>query len=98
MHQLYDHQYWRIKNYGKLETSTYTQVEYSGTGRALVAKYGLKELRGIVLRSKISCETSVCKTGCITHLVYVDGSRCDERVGLRRTSWAQLGKAPLQGR
>ena len=30
------------------------------------------------------------------HLVYVDESGCDKRVGFRRTGWAPIGKAPLQ--
>ncbi|KAJ5333178.1 uncharacterized protein N7506_006961 [Penicillium brevicompactum] len=30
------------------------------------------------------------------HLVYVDDSGCDKRVGFRRTGWAPLGKSPLQ--
>jgi transposase len=30
------------------------------------------------------------------HLVYVDESGCDKRVGFRRTGWSPLGTAPLQ--
>jgi hypothetical protein len=30
------------------------------------------------------------------HLIYVDESGCDKRVGFRRTGWAPLGRAPLQ--
>ena len=30
------------------------------------------------------------------HLVYVDESGCDKRVGFRRTGWSPLGVAPLQ--
>jgi hypothetical protein len=30
------------------------------------------------------------------HLVYVDESGCDKRIGFRRTSWAPLGVAPVQ--
>lgn len=30
------------------------------------------------------------------HLVYVDESGCDKRVGFRRTGWAPLGVAPVQ--
>ena len=30
------------------------------------------------------------------HLVYVDESGCDKRVGFRRTGWSPLGKAPVQ--
>lgn len=30
------------------------------------------------------------------HLVYVDESGCDKRIGLRRTSWSPLGVVPVQ--
>jgi transposase len=30
------------------------------------------------------------------HLVYVDESGCDKRVGFRRTGWSPLGQAPVQ--
>ncbi|KAJ5917546.1 hypothetical protein N7466_011100 [Penicillium verhagenii] len=30
------------------------------------------------------------------HLVYVDESGCDKRIGFRRTGWSPLGTAPLQ--
>lgn len=30
------------------------------------------------------------------HLVYVDESGCDKRIGFRRTGWAPLGVAPVQ--
>jgi transposase len=30
------------------------------------------------------------------HLVYVDESGCDERIGFRRTAWSPLGVAPVQ--
>jgi len=30
------------------------------------------------------------------HLIYVDESRCDNRVGFRRTGWSPLGLTPLQ--
>jgi transposase len=30
------------------------------------------------------------------HLVYVDESGCDERIGSRRTGWSPLGKTPVQ--
>lgn len=30
------------------------------------------------------------------HLVYVDESGCDKRIGFRRTGWSPLGKAPVQ--
>jgi len=30
------------------------------------------------------------------YLVYVDESRCDERVGFRRTGWSSLGTTPVQ--
>jgi hypothetical protein len=30
------------------------------------------------------------------HLVYVDESGCDKRVGFRRTGWSPLGVAPRQ--
>lgn len=30
------------------------------------------------------------------HLVYVDESGCDKRIGFRRTGWAPLGTAPVQ--
>lgn len=30
------------------------------------------------------------------HLVYVDESGCDKRIGYRRTGWAPLGVAPVQ--
>jgi transposase len=30
------------------------------------------------------------------HLVYVDGSGCDKRIGFRRTGWSPLGVAPVQ--
>ena len=30
------------------------------------------------------------------HLVYVDESGCDKRIGFRRTGWSPLGVAPVQ--
>ncbi|KAF4262843.1 hypothetical protein CNMCM8812_004371 [Aspergillus fumigatus] len=33
---------------------------------------------------------------CSYHLVYVDESGCDKRIGFRRTSWSPLGIAPSQ--
>lgn len=30
------------------------------------------------------------------HLVYVDESGCDKRIGFRRTGWSPLGMTPLQ--
>lgn len=30
------------------------------------------------------------------HLVYVDESGCDKRIGFRRTGWSPLGMAPVQ--
>jgi transposase len=33
---------------------------------------------------------------CSYHLVYVDESGCDKRIGFRRTGWAPLGVAPVQ--
>lgn len=33
---------------------------------------------------------------CSYHLVYVDESGCDKRVGFRRTGWSPLGVAPSQ--
>jgi hypothetical protein len=30
---------------------------------------------------------------CLYHLVYMDGSRCDKRIGFRRTGWSSLGIA-----
>lgn len=33
---------------------------------------------------------------CSYHLMYVDESGCDKRVGFRRTSWSPLGIAPTQ--
>lgn len=30
------------------------------------------------------------------HLVYIDESGCDKRIGLRQTGWSPLGTAPLQ--
>ncbi|EED14549.1 conserved hypothetical protein [Talaromyces stipitatus ATCC 10500] len=33
---------------------------------------------------------------CSYHLIYVDESGCDKRIGFRRTGWAPLGVAPSQ--
>jgi hypothetical protein len=33
---------------------------------------------------------------CSYHLVYVDKSVCDKRIGFRRTGWSPLGVAPTQ--
>lgn len=33
---------------------------------------------------------------CSYHLVYVDESECDKRIGFRRTGWSPLGKALVQ--
>jgi hypothetical protein len=30
------------------------------------------------------------------HLVYIDESGCDQRIGIRRTAWAPLGVTPVQ--
>jgi hypothetical protein len=30
------------------------------------------------------------------HLVFVDESGCDKRIGFRRTAWSPLGTAPVQ--
>jgi hypothetical protein len=30
------------------------------------------------------------------HLVYVDESGCDKRIGIRRTGWSPLGTTPVQ--
>ena len=33
---------------------------------------------------------------CSYHLIYVDESRCDKRIGFRRTGWSPLGITPVQ--
>ncbi len=33
---------------------------------------------------------------CSYHLVFIDESGCDKRIGFRRTGWSPLGVAPVQ--
>lgn len=77
-----------------------TQVTTSSIRRALVAHGWSKkvsrqrareqnpDLREIYLRNLSDFHSY--------HLVYVDESGCDKRVGFRRTGWSPLGKAPVQ--
>jgi hypothetical protein len=76
----------------------HTLVTASSTGRSLVAKGWSKKILG----SKLGSETPTCENVICTiyrtssyHLVYVDESRCDKRVGFRRTGWSPLGVAPM---
>ena len=48
-------------------------------------------------------KTPICETSTYTiyrifshHLVYVDESGCDKRIGFRRTGWSPVGTTPLQ--
>lgn len=52
------------------------------------AKEQSAELRGIYLHNLSEFESY--------HLVYVDESGCDKRIGFRRTGWSPLGVAPKQ--
>lgn len=52
------------------------------------AKKQSAELRELYLRNISEYESY--------HLVYVDESGCDKRIGFRRTGWSPLGVAPVQ--
>ncbi|OQD68577.1 hypothetical protein PENANT_c109G00802 [Penicillium antarcticum] len=45
---------------------------------------------------KFESQTGSCFEFRSYHLVYVDESGCDKRIGFRRTGWSPLGTAPLQ--
>lgn len=77
-----------------------TMVTTSSIRRALVAKGWSKKTARQHAREQNAGLRDYCLHNLSDfkscHLIYVDESRCNKRVGFRRTGWASLSKAPLQ--
>jgi transposase len=76
------------------------QATKSSISRALASKRWSKKIaqvkareRNLDLRDEYSHFISDFKS---YHLVYVDESGCDKRIGFRRTGWSPLGVTPVQ--
>lgn len=72
----------------------------SSIRRALVAKGWSKKTTRQQARER-NADLRICYLHNLSdfqsyHLVYVDESGCDKRVGFRRTGWSPLGVAPMQ--